>query len=354
MLNRFVNSLLLGLMVLLGASGVVVLYGTWQPWVTDLHRVAGWALIALAPWKGVIVVRSLRRGLEESFDRGFIALFSIAMMVVILLTLGLGVAWAWRLGPYQGPLGQTILAWHWILALAVAPFFVLHLWRRWPQPRRADFSSRRAALRMLALGGAGLLGWFFSGAIARSRTTENRPRRSATGSRGFGLFQGNAFPFFGEATVQTDPAAWRLAVAGAVREPLLLSYDELLALPGSETAETLDCTSGWYTVQDWGGVPLMGVVAGARPPGRIAGVRLISATGYNHVFPYPEAQGILLATHVGGETLAPRHGFPLRAVVPNRRGWFWVKWLTRIEVLEDPLAVLGGTLWSPREVLRQW
>ena len=89
-------------------------------------------------------------------------------------------------------------------------------------------------------------------------------------------------------------------------------------------------------------------------PTRLAGVRLISITGYNHTYPLQEARNILLATHVGGEVLAPRHGYPLRAVVPGRRGWFWVKWLARIDVLTDPLEVIAGTLWSPRQVFRQF
>jgi DMSO/TMAO reductase YedYZ molybdopterin-dependent catalytic subunit len=36
---------------------------------------------------------------------------------------------------------------------------------------------------------------------------------------------------------------------------------------------------------------------------------------------------------VGGEALDHVHGFPLRAVVPARRGWFWVKWVGEVEVL---------------------
>jgi DMSO/TMAO reductase YedYZ molybdopterin-dependent catalytic subunit len=52
-----------------------------------------------------------------------------------------------------------------------------------------------------------------------------------------------------------------------------------------------------------------------------------------------EAKYVLLATHVGNQVLDPVHGFPLRAVVPTRRGWFWVKWLTHIEVIAlDPNA----------------
>jgi DMSO/TMAO reductase YedYZ molybdopterin-dependent catalytic subunit len=41
----------------------------------------------------------------------------------------------------------------------------------------------------------------------------------------------------------------------------------------------------------------------------------------------------LLATHVGGKALAPGHGFPLRLVAPERRGFQRVKWLEQIEVV---------------------
>jgi DMSO/TMAO reductase YedYZ molybdopterin-dependent catalytic subunit len=67
-----------------------------------------------------------------------------------------------------------------------------------------------------------------------------------------------------------------------------------------------------------------------------------------------EGKTVMIVTHVSGEALAPRHGYPLRAVVPGRRGWFWFKWLARIEVLDDPAQVVGGTLNAPRQVLRQF
>ena len=52
-MDRFVNSVLLVLLILLGISGIVMLYGTWGPWVFDLHRMAGFALIFILPWKGI-------------------------------------------------------------------------------------------------------------------------------------------------------------------------------------------------------------------------------------------------------------------------------------------------------------
>ncbi len=50
-----------------------------------------------------------------------------------------------------------------------------------------------------------------------------------------------------------------------------------------------------------------------------------------------------LATHAGEEPLSYEHGFPLRLVAPGRRGFEWVKWITRVEVLTapDPGQVLG-------------
>jgi DMSO/TMAO reductase YedYZ molybdopterin-dependent catalytic subunit len=57
------------------------------------------------------------------------------------------------------------------------------------------------------------------------------------------------------------------------------------------------------------------------------------ALDYTAPFTLAQAQEILLATYVGGEVLNHSHGFPLRAVVPSRRGWHWVKWLTEIEVI---------------------
>jgi DMSO/TMAO reductase YedYZ molybdopterin-dependent catalytic subunit len=55
-------------------------------------------------------------------------------------------------------------------------------------------------------------------------------------------------------------------------------------------------------------------------------------TGYRWSFPIDEAREFLLATHVAGDRLSHGHGFPLRLVAPERRGFQWVKWVTRIEI----------------------
>ena len=61
-------------------------------------------------------------------------------------------------------------------------------------------------------------------------------------------------------------------------------------------------------------------------------VQFQAQEGYQHTLTLAEASEVVLATHVGGETLSHVHGFPLRAVIASRRGWFWVKWLSEVRI----------------------
>ena len=351
--DRFVNILLLALMTFLGVSGVVMLYGSWLPWLFDLHRMAGFALIALLPWKGLTIFRSYLRGMDRSFDRSLILFVSLVFAHLVVLVISLGILWMFRWGPYSSLFFQTIIAWHWMIGLGLLPLLAFHAWRRWPAPRGTDFTGRRGFLQLAGLAGVGVVAGAIAARSAETQATPESPRRF-TGSRGFGLFAGNDFPLTGEATIFLDANQWRLTISGASHAPVTLTYAQLLALEPQTRTEVIDCTSGWYSVQDWGGIPLLELIAKTGSVEGLAGVRLISETGYNHTYPIGEARDILLATHVGVEVLDPSHGFPLRAVVPGRRGWFWVKWLNEIVLLDDPLEVVGGILWSPCQVLRQF
>ncbi|MDX1687943.1 MAG: molybdopterin-dependent oxidoreductase [Candidatus Promineifilaceae bacterium] len=350
--DRFVNSALFVLLLVLGVSGVIMLYGVWQPWLFDLHRIAGFALVALLPWKGLTIYRSLRRGMEKTLDRTVVLVLSIVFAHFIALILVLAIMWTLRLGPYSS-LTQTLIAWHWILGLAIFPILAIHVWRRWPSPRKEDVASRRAFLKMGAVAAAGLAGGALANFVGRQQATDDRPRRF-TGSRGFGEFTGNDFPVTGERPVRLDADEWALVVRGAVDAPLTLTYDDVLGREAQTVTATIDCTNGWYSVQEWQGVPLMEVLREAGMADKATGVRLTSVTGYNHTYPLAEAGKILLATHVSGEVLAPRHGFPVRAVVPDRRGWFWVKWLREVRVLDRYRDLVTGIAGSPFQVLRQF
>ncbi|HJS20169.1 MAG TPA: molybdopterin-dependent oxidoreductase [Anaerolineales bacterium] len=335
---RFINTLILILFCVLGITGLYGLVWPFPASLFDIHRIAGWALILLIPWKTVIALRSLGRGLNHRLDRSLMIVVSILLTMATVTLLVLVLMWTWQIGPYYvwiGPVAYSGIGWHWGIALGLTPLFILHVWRRWPRPKKVDFAGRRQALKLMGFGAAAVATWGLSEALTKSMESTKAQRRF-TGSREQDSFAGNAHPVTSGADqgrIKLDPDTWALRVTGAVMTPLSFTYTDLLALSFSEATATLDCTGGWYTVQTWQGIPLSDLLARAQVQPKATGILLRGVLDYSAPFTLVQAQEILLATHVGEEVLNHSHGFPLRAVVPSRRGWHWVKWLTEIQVI---------------------
>ena len=335
---RFINTLILILFCVLGITGLYGLVWPFPSSLFEIHRIAGWALILLIPWKGAIALRSLSRGLSRRFDHSLMILTSILLTLATVTILVLVLMWTWQIGPYYVWIGQYAysgIGWHWGIALGLAPLFIIHVWQRWPRPKKMDFAGRRQALKLMGWGAAAIAGWGMSEALAKSIGSNGTGHRF-TGSREEGSFRGNTHPVTtasDQGKVRLDPSTWNLIVKGAVSRPLSFNYQDLLAMSTSEVTTTLDCTGGWYTVQTWRGISLTMLLTEAQLRPEAVGIVLRGVQDYTAPFTLEQAQEILLATHVGAEVLNHVHGFPLRAVVPSRRGWHWVKWLTEIEVI---------------------
>ena len=78
-----------------------------------------------------------------------------------------------------------------------------------------------------------------------------------------------------------------------------------------------------------------------RHAGYAQSVYVHSVTGYWVRFPIHDMDRLLLATQVGGAPLSADHGYPVRLVAPGRRGYWWVKWVDRIELQTTP------SWWQP-------
>ena len=159
---RFINALILILFCILGLTGLYGLVWPFPSSVFEIHRIAGWALIVLIPWKGAIALRSLGRGASRRSGRNVMLVISVLLTIATFTLLILVLMWTWQIGGYYVWIGRYAysgIGWHWGIALGLAPLFIIHVWQRWPRPKKVDFTGRRQAMKLMGLGGAALLSW---------------------------------------------------------------------------------------------------------------------------------------------------------------------------------------------------
>jgi DMSO/TMAO reductase YedYZ molybdopterin-dependent catalytic subunit len=125
------------------------------------------------------------------------------------------------------------------------------------------------------------------------------------------------------------PANYRIHVAG---NEMTVSD---LASRSTTLAARLDCTSGWYTDAEWTAVSVAELLS-AEEIAAAASIEVVSKTGYRRRFPADEAGSLWLATAYQGVPLRPAYGAPVRLVAPQRRGFWWVKWVASVELSDLP------------------
>jgi DMSO/TMAO reductase YedYZ molybdopterin-dependent catalytic subunit len=232
-----------------------------------------------------------------------------------------------------------------IVGTLLVAVVLLHAVLRRKPLRRRDVRARREFL----LAGGVAIGAFAAWQLQKPFNTVlglRGAQRRFTGSYETGSFLGNSgFPPTSWVADSPREIDTPLRVDGLVDSPLSLTAAELDA--GDAVEALLDCTSGWYTKQHWRGMKLDRLLARAGVRASARHIRVHSHTGYRWSFPIGEADSLLIATHVGDEPLTHGHGSPCRLVAPGRRGFQWVKWVTRIELTSEPdYAAPASTVWS--------
>jgi DMSO/TMAO reductase YedYZ molybdopterin-dependent catalytic subunit len=222
--------------------------------------------------------------------------------------------------------------------------------------------SRRAFLRLLA-GAAIALPIIFLGVDRLlSRQNEEQEQESTTpllpqtGPRPKGFEDPNLVPLLASEVTptylfyridinpivpQVDSKSWNLTIKGLVEKPLSINYDQIKAMPSVEEYVTLECISNkvggeLISTALWKGVRLSYLLDKAAIKPNVKYVVFRCADGYDVGIPIERSQmeGTILAYDMNYTPLTPKHGFPVRAIVPGLYGMMNPKWITEIELVD--------------------
>ena len=158
-------------------------------------------------------------------------------------------------------------------------------------------------------------------------------------------------------TPSVDLEMWNLDISGLIKKPKTLTLEAIKARKKKTVIATLECSgngssSGFMGAVGnikWTGTPLAPLLKECGLKDRATEVVFFGADekteeirkekylqNFARSLSVPDAfrDDVLLAYEMNGEPLEKGHGAPLRLIVPGWFGIAWVKWLTRIEVLD--------------------
>lgn len=320
------------LVAALVASGGLTLFAgsAAEVWVFAAHDLLGIGILLLLAVKlrrvWGRVLRPARWDRRTSYG-----VLGTALAVAALVS---GLLWADGVTPDVA--GYSLLSVHDVLGVALVAGVAAHMLARAKRLRARDLVHRRQFLALGAMTAMSFVAWRTQRPL-QALIGLGGAKRRFTGSYEAGSFSGNAFPatsWVADNPRPIDPAGYRLRVDGLVTRRLAIALAELPLV--DELVATLDCTGGFYSTQRWRGVRLSRILERAGAEGVAGHVSVASVTGYRWSFGIDRARELLLATHVGDEALSHEHGAPVRLVVPWARGFQWVKWVQRIQLLDHP------------------
>lgn len=136
-----------------------------------------------------------------------------------------------------------------------------------------------------------------------------------------------------------NPADWRLRVGGLLNrtDDLILTLDDIKALPRVEMTTELKCIEGWSIIIYWAGARFSDFVQKYQPQFTKYVSLVTPDEGYYVGWDMPSIlhPQTLLAYEMNGAPLAMEHGAPLRLASPTKYGIKQIKRIGRIEFTDE-------------------
>ncbi len=155
---------------------------------------------------------------------------------------------------------------------------------------------------------------------------------------------------------------WTLKITGLVERELTFTHADLVARATTQKITTLGCISNPLNgdligTALWTGVPLADVLneAGVKPGA--VDLKFHAADDYEDSVTIERGldPDNLIVIGMNGEMLRDDHGFPARLIIPNIYGMKNVKWIDRIEVVDEDFKGYWETRgWSDDATFQIW
>lgn len=131
---------------------------------------------------------------------------------------------------------------------------------------------------------------------------------------------------------------WSLRVFGCVEEEKVFKLDDLEKMPRSTVVCDIHCVTRWSKFDTvWEGVRFRHFLdaAGIRVRPEARHVMIHADQDYETNVPLADLlrDDVLLADTYNGKPLTPKHGWPLRLIVPHLYFWKSAKWVRGIELM---------------------
>jgi DMSO/TMAO reductase YedYZ molybdopterin-dependent catalytic subunit len=131
---------------------------------------------------------------------------------------------------------------------------------------------------------------------------------------------------------------WSLTIHGEVRNPIRLTYEDLLKLPRKVIKCDIHCVTSWSRLDTlWEGVSFKDLMDLSLPTEKAKFAIFECEQGFTTNLPLSVLydDDVLVAYRADGKDLELEHGGPVRMLVPKRYFYKSAKWLRGIKLTEE-------------------
>ena len=132
-------------------------------------------------------------------------------------------------------------------------------------------------------------------------------------------------------------ADWRLKIHGHVENPVVLDWQQFLALPQFKDTSDFHCVTTWSQFDmQWEGVAFFTIAELVKPKPDATHVFFKSYDGYSTNNPIDVCldDDVLIAHKWNGQPISVEHGGPARVIIPKRYAWKGAKFIREITFLD--------------------